>query len=1174
MNLSPTAPPESPVAPAPPVIPVTPVSMDDGARAVHARPRAEGSALILSLVTIVMLVMLGAAYLQVARTDRRTAAAVDTRVNQNQGSILRYIGQILAGDIPIEIGTTDTNDNEYFDYPFTYQPTTAQPGPTSRVGGIPAINDGWWYVDDQFAPTVVPGAQPNVEDLPVRENRASGGQPDPNNNYFAEGGLWDDPWLASTEPDFSLTPPIWPHVTNLQGVFLDLADIQAAYDYTGGGRPMPAQYLTTADNNFNSGDTFAVPALPMGSLTAAQLGVFADADGDNIADARWTWAPLPSDGGLAYVMAVRVLDNSALINLAAPSYILSKHQGTDETSRWLWPGELDLETPLTFIKSNANANSTTSLAFAESLLANTAANGGRNMGAGNDAFADRLANWLDLTGGDFPDYSVIGTKLEQGNPGTAMDTHTDPMRTYGELNVRSEELELRWRNGLNRSDDNTTNNAATTLENLDNAMFRDPGPLEPTWLDSTYTASVQEYFEENPRLALTTVSGSANYAQLDLNNSSADELAAEIESDFFNFVNAPNPLLPNTPAIYQAGDWTNLDEFTTQLAATLVDFRDQDSELTQIIIDPDTYMYGMEYLPFISEVYLQGRYDKTDVVNFPSPPAATAYDEVTWTLADVTPSLGPGLSPTTDSFAIAIELVNPWPWQIEIPDVEVIILDENNNATVWGSLDELTGGLTTMDAGEVIILTRDDTVGAGGDNTEITAIGTSTPTAPVTTVTQRAIPAGTADSWPVGTGTAGIVLAAQTDAGTRIGYQEFVVDELPESVLELYADTTGGAIGDTPGYYQLTALGTGDGLSALTVKDEDVDLLDYPSNEANLMTPSGNMPGGIQPGAPQAVTGTALFATALKGATSPSSGDALDDRIADYYSGTNAPDPGDEPWIIGNAGRFYRAGDLLRAVVIGPRIELVGGNATQIPVAEVWEKFPKVNVGGVDKYSIANAMLDLGDTAVVNNTTRNVSHAAYLMAKFTTLDSAAGLIPGKPNVNTMPERLLATIFPTTTPGAATTIANTIATLRDNPGPGALDRPAGTQGIQFVSQLAKATAPLTGVYDPAANDSGEVTDFNEYEPEIGGAAVAAGVPDHAVDGHTFDVEERTMLMNYLNQVASTRSDIYTAFVLVRAYPASDFSAGPTDEYRLLAVFDRSQVTGEGLPRILAVKRFAD
>ncbi len=44
---------------------------------------------------------------------------------------------------------------------------------------------------------------------------------------------------------------------------------------------------------------------------------FADADGDGIADSRWTWAPLPSDAGLAYVMAVRIIDNSAMVDLNA-----------------------------------------------------------------------------------------------------------------------------------------------------------------------------------------------------------------------------------------------------------------------------------------------------------------------------------------------------------------------------------------------------------------------------------------------------------------------------------------------------------------------------------------------------------------------------------------------------------------------------------------------------------------------------------------------------------------------------------------------------------------------------------------------------------------------------------------------------------------------------------------
>jgi len=51
----------------------------------------------------------------------------------------------------------------------------------------------------------------------------------------------------------------------------------------------------------------------------------------------------------------------------------------------------------------------------------------------------------------------------------------------------------------------------------------------------------------------------------------------------------------------------------------------------------------------------------------------------------------------------------------------------------------------------------------------------------------------------------------------------------------------------------------------------------------------------------------------------------------------------------------------------------------------------------------------------------------------------------------------------------------------------------------------------------------------------------------------------MLLNWLSQVTATRSDIYTAYILLRAYDNSDFNGGILEEYRLIAVFDRSGIS---------------
>lgn len=1119
-----------------------------------ARRRESGSALILSIVTIVMLVMLGAAYLQVARTDRRTAAAVDTRSNQNDGSILRYIGGILAVDLPEGY---DGTGPEPYDVAWSNNATA-------------------WTVPDVYAPTVVPGPVPNLgnSDQPAREPRANTALADAAGLFQARGGELDDPWLAAIEPFFTGTAgatPYWSHITNLSGVFLDLGNIAAGNDTVPGGtRPMPAQYLATAagtsgwtptGNQLRSDVAFTVPAIPMALIPLADRGLFADADRDNIADSRWTWAPLPYEGGQAAIMAVRIVDNSALLNVNALSY--RRNNAGGEPPRWLWPGELDLHTGIEGIvtRSNGGTLATNSL----NILTNGAPTG-RNMG--DETFENRLDNWLYTTNNNRTGWERIGSKIEQDAMGVdGVEEPNDPGRTYSSYGSRQEEIEFRYRNGLNND------LVVTSFESLDNAMFRS-GATETVYSDSPYggpTATegdIGPYFIDEPRKWITTVSGSSAFGQENLNEATTQELSLILNTDYPDKrrnIPAPNSRLTDY------GGWVNMGEYTDQLACILKDFRDEDSELTEL-----NGMYGMEYLPFVSEVYLQSRYANTLMV--PDTVSTLGYDVVTWSITNTIASTGPGISPTTDTFAIAIEIVNPWPWTIEIPDVEVLILDDNGNSRSWGTLDTLitTPGKTTMDANEVIIFTRGDTIGAGGDNTQITAIAANNAPTATPKVFHYTVPATAADEWPVGNGAAGVVLAAQTSVGTRIGYQEFLVEEIAEEYREHYTSGAGVTVPPT-GYAQISSKGTGDGLSVLTVRDIDV--------EQNEYEPNNSIPGGdrrVQHTAPHPVAvGMAEFSVLVKGATSPSRGDILDDRIDDYFAVGAAVDAGDEPWVIGNAGRFYRTGDLLRAVMIGPRVD---GGLT-VPVADVWETFRanKEADTGNTRHAIRDAMLSVNDPSPVGTgNDQNVPHAAYYLALFNTIDvnnGDGGLIPGRPNINTMPERLLADILPTVDPAYADGMAAQIVAARETPnGPGGVGRNAGLKGIAYPGQLGFLPSVYTnGSAVPAA----QLIDFNEYEPNITHAFNPAPGAAAIADSHSVDTEEQTMMLNYLNQVVSTRSDVYTAYVRVRLYPANDFSANglggdgvfaATSEYFLVAVFDRSSVTGQGLPRILSVKRY--
>src|SRR4051812_33845225 len=48
-----------------------------------------------------------------------------------------------------------------------------------------------------------------------------------------------------------------------------------------------------------------------------------DADGDGVPDARWTWAAAGAVGNKLYISAVRIIDNSSLINLSTATAVMS-----------------------------------------------------------------------------------------------------------------------------------------------------------------------------------------------------------------------------------------------------------------------------------------------------------------------------------------------------------------------------------------------------------------------------------------------------------------------------------------------------------------------------------------------------------------------------------------------------------------------------------------------------------------------------------------------------------------------------------------------------------------------------------------------------------------------------------------------------------------------------------
>ena len=64
----------------------------------------------------------------------------------------------------------------------------------------------------------------------------------------------------------------------------------------------------------------------------------------------------------------------------------------------------------------------------------------------------------------------------------------------------------------------------------------------------------------------------------------------------------------------------------------------------------------------------------------------------------------------------------------------------------------------------------------------------------------------------------------------------------------------------------------------------------------------------------------------------------------------------------------------------------------------------------------------------------------------------------------------------------------------------------------------------------------------------------------------------MIARWLMQVCSTRSDIYTAYVIIEGYPSGNFNEDPVEAARFLAVFDRSRIVDQNdSVRVLGVHR---
>ncbi|MEM1444630.1 MAG: hypothetical protein AAGF84_01115 [Planctomycetota bacterium] len=1320
--------------------------------------RQRGSVLVLAVVLIVLLVMMGASYLQMARSDRRSSLQMDTRSQDFQDSILRYIGLTLAADVDFdaEFGDnpqTNATETTFFrrwgaerhDYPFTWSDDDSiQPGatagvevvfpvpPSARKGLLPqnAITFGPdrnqyddptittpGTADDYFfaegTGTGPDGRSAFDEDIKFQLFGTSGTGP-----MGIDLGQNDDMWLASTAPQFGGVRPDlatgvlatgeWPHLSNLTGVFIDLGVLDA--------ENQPHVYISTADDDPNSGHSWLSLAAMQAELsnapgTGANIR-FADADGDGIADSRWTFAPVGGDSGLTYVMAVRIVDNSSKVNLNVASNYELTANSPNELARWYTPADQN-------IRRAFEDNLDTTLhpggdTARTRLFANPAGSlfGVRDMGV-RTTFATRTDNYL-LINQSYgnpasvlpPDgsWEAVGSGLEQladqagyptvvgGNTLLASTELVDSAYTGTPqpLSVINE-AELSWRNGINRSTDGIAA-APADVESRTSANFWRDGETATAYDAAGFTTTagitgIQRYFEENPRIRFTTISGSGDFDTLNIN-------LAQTGSDLDPPVTTPNEIFEfledlNQPLIdggflrtrtdidlsgnfeflsrSDIGTWANFAEAAT---AFWSDWRDNDrgSEAYGTLVNtaqPELtrrgQYYGMEYLPFISEVYLKGRYELDRIDRFTgvapfdqvmTDDGVTSADEMVWNYQN--------------EYFLVIELVNPWDRPIPIADIELEITD----GTLTDQFNNLRGrivaqlGREYLDANEIVWLH----VGSFAAADELDELGGIVPAGAnrielLATNRPTDWPVASGPNWTLGGGWT-LTLSAPQNSGAAVPYQRFSVPEMPGTVVERYPSPIAPPLPEAgdDGFTRIAVIGTAAGLNMLTLHPDDLELQ---TNFVTEITGRDNTPTTAPSGATLQAVMEDGRATSLplgppssdeignydKGrisvdpsATLPYGGTDLDNRIPDVVevsgnvTGTGvsyASSPLDEPFIIGNAGQFYQAADVFRVVYLGPK--LVGG--TDLTVAEVWRNQIEALINNGDTtrsastepFVLRDFMIDVdprtSGIGVTNFLTQpsgtpgfppasdpahlQTTFPAFLLDRLSTFspgddnldndgdgqvdDLDERLVPGRINLNTVPANfldndLLAMVLPTGSvdPDIDERIQNSIRLARDyrdDPfnswaaGPGSLfSRQASSRNAADHGMGIASMSHLMDIRVEAGDPTSRVVaarlrkDFNEYESDLGGSTVPTAVNTNNFndDGYANDFEERLAFVGAMKQLFDVRSDVYTAYILVRGYPANDFRGNPIEEYTITATFDRSVVhESRPLPRLVSV-----
>jgi hypothetical protein len=528
----------------------------------------------------------------------------------------------------------------------------------------------------------------------------------------------------------------------------------------------------------------------------------------------------------------------------------------------------------------------------------------------------------------------------------------------------------------------------------------------------------------------------------------------------------------------------------------------------------------MEALPFLTEAYAQRPYAATSTGVAPN-------ITISWSSAGTA--------------GYAIEIRNPFNRTISLQNVNLWVANAN-----WGPLNTLAGQ-ATLPPNAILILYRNST---GGSNDDISLL-----------IAPGAITKAITNDWPTAAAPVTLELRAtnQTGAPLTWAYSKIInAVSMPDSVslTNQSAPITGAD------YRQATTIGNGQKINIM------------------LTPPSGFIPFTEQ---------TAAYAADI-------------DRLGD------TPKPGQPTGKIADANLnknqlLFRddAHGLITSVGELAHIAFVPLDGTKT-FAEAWGTASDA----------AQHMLNFAGPVVTGQAIPTspagpqyeaVPHAMLVLDRFTTLspyedgvdndndqtvtgDIDENFVPGTININTATTDVIRYAIPlpaSLRASGANDVAAALVGYRDN----AAKRPTAITGLRTAKGIA-SLGEIYNIFNPqnaptVANPlASDTTDNRSIDgmliDDIANASNTSG--DAIVD----DREEAAAILRMLSQVCSVRSDIFTAYIVIRGFPndlkpsdlailnptvtadakkLSDYYARVT-ERRLIVVFDRSRVTDIASP----------